>query len=92
MEASDPRYRRTVVGTIRRSTILRVPPPMDVTKPYRFIRFGAMDVTRSYKFNKIGAMDVTKPYEFTRFGAMDVTKPYELKSLGPRVSPNPIHL
>ncbi len=33
---------------------------MDITKPYEFIRFGAMDVT--------------KPYEFIRFGAMAVTK------------------
>ena len=37
---------------------------MDVTKPYKFIGFGAMDVTRPYKFIGFGAMDVTKPYKF----------------------------
>ena len=37
---------------------------MDVTKPYKFIGFGAMDVTKSYKCIGFGAMDVTKPYEF----------------------------
>ena len=37
---------------------------MDVTKPYEFIRFGAMDVTRPYEFIGLGAMDVTKPYGF----------------------------
>ncbi len=31
---------------------------MDVTKPYKFIGFGAMDVTKPYKFR--GPMDVTK--------------------------------
>jgi hypothetical protein len=38
------------------------------------------DVTKPYEFIKFGAMDVTKPYEFIGFGAMDVTKPYELVS------------
>jgi hypothetical protein len=46
---------------------------MDVTKPYEFIRFGAMDVTKPYEFIGFGAMDVTKPHEFIGFGAMDVT-------------------
>ncbi len=36
-----------------------------------------MEVTKPYKFTRFGAMDVTKPYEFIRFGAMDVTKPYK---------------
>ncbi len=31
-----------------------------------------MDVTKPYKFIGFGATDVTKPYEFTGFGAMDV--------------------
>ncbi len=44
---------------------------MDVTKPYKFIGFGAMDVTKPYKFIGFGAMDVTKPYKFIGFGAMD---------------------
>jgi hypothetical protein len=30
-----------------------------------------MDVTKPYKFIWFGAMDVTKPYEFIGFGAMD---------------------
>ncbi len=37
---------------------------MDVTKPYKFIGFGAMDVIKPYKFVGFGAMDVTKPYKF----------------------------
>ncbi len=36
---------------------------MYVTKPYKFIRFGAMDATKPYEFIGCGAMDVTKPYE-----------------------------
>ena len=47
---------------------------MDVTKPYKFIGFGAMGVTKPCKFTGFGVMDVTKPYEFIRFGAMDVIK------------------
>ena len=34
---------------------------MDVTKPYKFIRFGAMDVTKPYRFIGFGAMGVTNP-------------------------------
>jgi hypothetical protein len=34
---------------------------MGVTKPYEFIRFGAMEVTKPYKFIGFGAMEVTKP-------------------------------
>ncbi len=29
---------------------------LDVTKPYKFIGFGAMDVTKPYKFIGFGAM------------------------------------
>jgi hypothetical protein len=36
---------------------------MDVTKPYKFIRFGAMDVTKPYEFIGLGTMDATKPYK-----------------------------
>jgi hypothetical protein len=36
---------------------------MDVTKPYKFIRFGATDVTKPYKFIGFGAMDATTPYK-----------------------------
>ncbi len=43
---------------------------MDVTKPYKFIGFGAMDVTKAYKFIGFGAMDVTKTYKFTGFWAL----------------------
>ncbi len=42
---------------------------MYVTKPYKFIGFGAMDVTNPREFIGFGAMDVTKPYEFIGFGA-----------------------
>ena len=44
------------------------PPPWP-TKPYKFIRFGAMNVTKPYEFIGFGAMDVTKAYEFIGFGA-----------------------
>ncbi len=44
-----------------------------LTKPCKFIGFGAMDVTKPYKFIGFGAMDVTKPYEFTGFGAKGKT-------------------
>ncbi len=36
---------------------------MYVTKPYTFIKFGAMAVTKPYRFRGIGAMDVTNPYK-----------------------------
>ncbi len=42
---------------------------IDVTKPYKFIGFGAMDATKPYKFIGFGAMDVTKPYKYLGFGA-----------------------
>ena len=38
-----------------------------ITKPYKFIGFGAMDVTKPYKFIGFGAMAVTKPYKFIGF-------------------------
>ncbi len=44
---------------------------MDVTKPYEFIRFGAMDVTKPCEFIEFGVMDVTKPHEFIGFGVRD---------------------
>jgi hypothetical protein len=46
---------------------------MDVTKSRKFICF-LVDVTKPYKFIGFGARYVTKPYEFIEFGAMDVTK------------------
>ena len=55
---------------------------MDVTKPYKSIRFGAMDVAKPYKFRGFEAREVTKPYTFIRFWAMDVTKPYEFMGSG----------
>ncbi len=42
---------------------------MDVTKPYKFMRFGAMDVTEPYNIIGFAAMDVTKPYKFIGFAA-----------------------
>ncbi len=32
---------------------------MEVTKPYKFIGFGAMEVTKPYKFIGFGAMEGT---------------------------------
>ena len=36
-------------------------------------RVGAMDVTQPYKFIRFWAMDVTKPYKFIGFGAVCCT-------------------
>ncbi len=55
---------------------------MDVTRPYKFIGFGAMYVTKPFQFIGIGAMDVTKPYKLIGFGAMHVTKPYKFIRFG----------
>ncbi len=43
---------------------------MYATKPYKFIRFGAMYATKPYTFTGFGAMYATKPYKFRGFGAM----------------------
>jgi hypothetical protein len=40
---------------------------MDVTKPYKLIRFGTKDITKPYKFVGFGAMDVTKAHKFNTF-------------------------
>ncbi len=50
---------------------------MDVTKPFRFIWFGAMGVTKPYKFIAFRAMDVTKPYEFIWLGDIHGLKRYK---------------
>ncbi len=34
---------------------------MDVTKPYKFIGFGAIAITKPYKFIGFGAIAITKP-------------------------------
>ncbi len=39
---------------------------MDLTRPYKFVRFGATDVAKPYKVKGFGAMDVTKPYNGVR--------------------------
>ncbi len=54
----------------------------DVTKPYKFIGFGAVDVTTPCKFIGLGAVDVATPSKFIGFGAMDVTKPYRFIGFG----------
>jgi hypothetical protein len=41
----------------------------------------AIDITKPYKFIGFGAIDITKPYKFIRFGAIDITKPYKI--IGP---------
>ena len=67
---------------------------MDVTKPFKFIGFGAMDVTKPYKFIGFGVSADTEIYTlslhdalpiscgFIGFGAMDVTKPCEFIGFG----------
>ena len=55
---------------------------LKVTKLYRFIVFGALKVTKPYKFTWIGAMKITKPCKFIGFGAMEVTKPYTCSWFG----------
>ena len=41
---------------------------LPITKPYKFIRFGARAIT-PYEFIGFGAIAITKPYEFIGFGA-----------------------
>ncbi len=48
---------------------------MEVTKPYKFIGFGAMEVTKPYKSIGFEAMDITKSYKFIRFGAFETPPP-----------------
>jgi hypothetical protein len=55
---------------------------MDVTKPYKFIGFGAMDVTKPYKFIGFGATYGSKPYKFIGFGAIYGSKPYKFIGFG----------
>ena len=62
---------------------------MDVTKPYKFIGFGAMDVTKPYKCTGFGAMGATKPYKCIRF---DAPNPIIVEGVGPWMPPNPINL
>ncbi len=42
-----------------------------------------LSITKPYKFIGFGAMDVTKPRNCTGFGAMTVTKPFEGSNLTP---------
>ena len=51
---------------------------MDVTKPYKFIGFGAMDVTKPYKFIGFGAMAITKPCKFIGFGARSTSSSFRI--------------
>ncbi len=64
-EVVHPRFWRVGSALITRAP-QRVP---GITKPYKFIGFGAMDITKPYKFIGFGAMDITKPYKFIGFGA-----------------------
>ncbi len=52
-----------------------------LTKPYKFIGFGAMYVTKPYKYIGFGAMYVTKPYKFIGFPPLDHDA-YNTKSAG----------
>ncbi len=47
----------------------------DVTKPNKFIGFGATDVTKPYKFIRFVARDATKPYKFIGFGDLGKYNP-----------------
>ncbi len=53
---------------------------MDVTKSHKFKCF-LVDVTKPCRFIGFGARCVTKPYEFIWFGAMDVTNPLSIYKL-----------
>ena len=62
---------------------------MEVAKPHKFIRFGAMHVTKPHKFIRFGDIYVTKLHKFIRFGVMEVTKGREggrqdLRTGGPK--------
>jgi hypothetical protein len=52
-----------------------------VTKPYKFIGFGAMEVTKPYKSTGFGAMEVTKPYKIIGFGAKPIKPSQNYASL-----------
>ncbi len=58
---------------------------MDVTKPYKFIRFGAMYVTKPYKFIGFGDIDVTNTYKCIGFGDI-----YQVL-LGPKYTRTRVH-
>ena len=67
---------------------------MYVTKPYKFIRFGAMDVTKPYKFIGFETNGCHQTLSNLKgLGPVDVTKPYTLYTVwGKWVSPNRIDL
>ena len=61
---------------------------MDVTKPYEFIRFGAMDATKPYKFIGFGSFlvhlcQVSLVCWCWVFGAQALTAPDGQKAGGP---------
>ncbi len=53
-----------------------------ITKPYKFIRFGAIASTKPYKFIGFGAIAITKPYKFIGFGAIAFWKGLEADRAG----------
>ncbi len=58
-----------------------------ITKPYKFIGFGAIAITKPYKFIGFGAIAITKPYKYIGFGAIAITKPYKFIGFGAHVGP-----
>ncbi len=51
---------------------------MDVTKPYKFIGFGAIHSPNTYKFIGLGAIHGPKTYKFIGFGAIHGPIPFKL--------------
>ncbi len=62
---------------------------MDVTKPYRFIRFGAIHGPKPYKFIGFGDIHGPKPHTFIGFGDSHGPKPHEFIGFGDSHGPKP---
>ncbi len=50
---------------------------MYVTKPYTFIRLGAIYGTKSYEITRFGATCITNPYKFIGFAASTASSSQE---------------
>ena len=61
---------------------------MDVTKPYKFIGFGAMDVTKPYKFIRFGDLAWVESDDKRRAPGDPGTAPaLKIVQVAPKISP-----
>jgi hypothetical protein len=75
--AAPPAARRAAPGRINVHATAQKSECLDrvaiaITKPYKFIGFGAIAITKPCKFIGFGAIAITKPYKFIGFGAIAV--------------------